>query len=420
MKISFSTKLLFGFVVSSLLIVAIAFLCENFNYFGWVSSDTGRVIFLGCLSVAFGAVFGYTFGFYLTRSIKNLTDATSVISRGDLRQKIAVRSDDELGSLAFTFNQMVESLVGMVHEVRTVSDTIYDSASNLSSTSDHVNSSAHEISKTVKTIARGAGIQAEMGLQTHEVTKQLAESIDVVAQKADSANRLAQEIFAKAQEGNQHTTEAVARMTDVAGKIDNASRLVQGFRDRTLGINNAVLHITSIAQQTHLLALNATIEAARAGENGKGFAVVAEEVRKLSHETRKLASQISDLAESINRESQQVLTSMTDSNASASESTRVVNAASSALRDIVSDIQCSVGQVQEITRLTREQTLSSAKLVAVIEQIAKIAEENASGTQQATAATHEQTNAMQALAASAQELSKTSDRLKSCISTFQY
>jgi len=97
-----------------------------------------------------------------------------------------------------------------------------------------------------------------------------------------------------------------------------------------------------------------------------------------------------------------------------------VVAASSALQDIVSDIQCSVNQVQEITRLTREQTLSAAKLVVVIEQIAKIAEDNASGTPQATTATQHQTTAMQALAASAQELSKTSDRLKSCISAFQY
>lgn len=420
MKISFSTKLLFGFVLSSLLIAAIAFLCENFDYFNVVSSFSGHMLFLGILSVIFGVLFGYTFGNYLTRSIKNLTEATSVISRGDLRQKLEIRSEDELGSLAITFNQMIDSLIGMLNEVKTVSDTIHDSASHLSATSHHVNSSAQEISQTVMNIAKGAGIQAEMGLQTHEVTKQLAESIEVVAQKADSANRLAQEIFAKAQEGNQHTTQAVTRITDVAGKIENASRLVQGFRDRTLGINNAVLHITSIAQQTHLLALNATIEAARAGENGRGFAVVADEVRKLSHETRKLASQISALADSINSESQIVLASMCDSNETASESTQVVNSASSALREIVSDIQCSVNQVQEITRLTNEQTLSASKLVSVIEQIAKIAEDNASGTLQATAATQDQTSEMQALATSAQELSRTSDRLKSCISAFQY
>ena len=412
--------MLLGFVLSSLLIAALAFLCESLNYFGWFSDFLSRLLFLGLLSIIFGLIFGKAFGSYLTRSIKELSEASSVISRGDLRKKIDVMSQDELGSLAATFNRMVDSLVGMVHEVRTVSDTIYDSATNLSATSLQMNASTQEISKSVKNIASGARIQAQMGLQTHEVTKELASSIEVVAEKADVASRLAGEVFGKAQEGNQHTSNAVARITEVARKIENASGLVQGFRDRTLGINNAVLLITSIAQQTHLLALNATIEAARAGENGRGFAVVAEEVRKLSHETRKLAAQISDLAETINRESEEVLASMSDSSQTASKSMEVVHAASHSLQEIVQDVRCSLNQVQEITRLTKEQTMSATKLVAVIEEIAKIAENNAGGTQQADAATQEQTTVMQALASSAEDLSRTSDRLKSCISAFQY
>jgi len=92
----------------------------------------------------------------------------------------------------------------------------------------------------------------------------------------------------------------------------------------------------------------------------------------------------------------------------------------SALQDILNVVQGNVTQVQEITRLTKEQTTSAAHLVEAIEEIARIAEDNAAGTQQATAATQEQTAAMQELATSAQELSRTSDRLKSCISAFQY
>jgi methyl-accepting chemotaxis protein len=420
MKSRFSLKLLLGFVLSSLLTATIASLCEYYNYFGWAQTLLARTVLLGLFSVVFGVLFGYAFGLYLTGNIKNLIRVTSVISKGDLRQKIAVMSEDELGSLASSFNRMVDSLVGMLTEVKKVSDTIYDSATNLSATSEQMNASTQEISATVHNIAAGAGVQAQMGIQTHNVTKELADSIDTVAQKADAANQLAQQVFAKAQEGNQHTTLAVGRITDVAQKIENASRLVQGFRERTLEINNAVRMITSIAQQTHLLALNATIEAARAGEHGRGFAVVAEEVRKLSHETKKLAGQISELADAINLESQQVLVSMSDSNTSAFQSKEVVHSASLALQDIVKDIQYGVNQVQEITRLTREQSMSASKLVVALEEIARIAKENAAGTKQATQATLEQTAAMKELAFSAQELSRTSDRLKSSISAFQY
>jgi methyl-accepting chemotaxis protein len=420
MKMAFSTKLILGFVVSSFLTAMIAVLCDYLGYFGLVKDSTTRILFLGLFSLIWGVLSGKVFGLYITRSIKDLMNATSVISKGDLRQKISVLSQDELGSLASTFNMMIESLVGMIEEVKKVADTIYDSAINLSATSQEMNASTQEISSTVQHIAKGAEVQAQMGIQTNSVTKDLAESIDIVASKADEANKFAQEVFNKAQEGSQHTLQAVTRMTDVAQKIDKASRLVQGFRERTLEINNAVRHITSIAQQTHLLALNATIEAARAGEHGRGFAVVAEEVRKLSHETRKLAEQISSLSDTINLESAEVLESMSQSNASAAQSREVVTSASTALQDILNVVQGNVTQVQEITRLTKEQTTSAARLVEAIEEIARIAEDNAAGTQQATAATQEQTAAMQELASSAQELSRTSDRLKSRISAFQY
>ncbi len=420
MKSSFVRKLSFGFVVSSLLIAAIAFLCEYFNYFGWFATLTGRIFFLGLFSVLFGLLFGYSFGLYITRNIKNLMNATSVISKGDLRHKIEVMSDDELGILTQTFNSMVDSLVEMVKEVKNVSDTIHDSALNLSATSEQMNATTQDISGTVESIAGGAKMQADMGAQTHRITKELASSIHEVAEKADAANKLAEQVVTKALEGNQHTLEAAGRITSAAAKIEIASKLVQGFRQRTLGINNAVLHITSIAQQTHLLALNATIEAARAGENGRGFGVVAEEVRKLSHETKKVAAQISELAETINSESQEVLLSMSDSNATASQSKEVVNSASIALQEIVSDVQHSLNQVQEITRLTRDQAMSASKVVAALREIASIAERNAAGTEQAYAAAQEQTSAMQAMAVSAQELSRTSDRLKSCISAFRY
>ena len=420
MKLSFGAKLIIGFVVCSFGIALATFLLDYYGYFGAANSMNARLAVVGAMSIIFGLLFGKVFGSYIGRSIRNMKQATTIISQGDLRQKIQVESNDDLGTMGESFNHMVDSLVLTIQEVKSVSDTIYDSAMNLSATSQQMNASTVEISTTVQSIAKGAEVQAKMGAQTNSVTKELAESIEVVAQKADTANRLAQDVYGRAAEGNEQTLQATQKIADVAVKLDRASGLVQGFRERTLEINNAVRHITSIAQQTHLLALNATIEAARAGEHGRGFAVVAEEVRKLSHETRKLAEQISRLADGINLESQEVLTSISDSNASALLGRDVMRSASRSLQDIVEAVQASLNQVQEITRLTREQTLSAAHLVASIEEIARIATQNAAGTQEANAATQQQTAAMEELAASAQELSRTSDRLKSSIMAFQY
>lgn len=66
----------------------------------------------------------------LTRTLRELTNATQKVARGDLEQQVPVRSKDELGELAVSFNQMSSDLVksrdlrrqmtaDIAHELRT-------------------------------------------------------------------------------------------------------------------------------------------------------------------------------------------------------------------------------------------------------------------------------------------------------------
>ena len=75
--------------------------------------------------------------------------------------------------------------------------------------------------------------------------------------------------------------------------------------------------------------------------------------------------------------------------------------------------------MKEIAGLTAEQARGAEGLVTTIEEIHKIAESNAAGSQQASAATQEQTASMQEMAASAQQLARVSDTLKDLISIFK-
>jgi methyl-accepting chemotaxis protein len=205
----------------------------------------------------------------------------------------------------------------------------------------------------------------------------------------------------------------------MAERIERARTSVAGFQARALQINKTVDFITEVAHQTHMLALNAAIEAARAGEEGRGFGVIAEEVRKLADHARGFAEQISLLAEQINTESGTVILAMQASEVATSEGGQVVAAAASALDSIAESVLATVERVKEISELTGRQARGAEVLVRSIEEISRIAANNAAGTQEASAATEEQTASMQEMSVSAQTLARTSDHLKELISIFR-
>ncbi|HEY3176148.1 MAG TPA: methyl-accepting chemotaxis protein [Candidatus Polarisedimenticolia bacterium] len=374
---------------------------------------------LALADVLIGVLAGISLSRYFTRHLKDLATAASQMSKGDLTRKVEIHTGDEIEELASSFNLMVGSLFNVVTEVKSTAQQIFASAQSLSATAAEVNASTEEISTTVQNIAKGAEGQSEMVNRTIEITRSVAHSTEEIADKARAAAALVSEAGSRARQGADDAAAAMDKISEIYHKVERAATSVGGFRERALQINKTVDSITSIAQQTHLLALNATIEAARAGEHGRGFAVVAEEVGKLADNARVFADQIADLAQGINTGSAGVIESMNDSLAAAVEGRSVVGGVSRTLDDIKQTVLATVDRVMEISAATDKQARGAEGLVKAIEEISRIAENNAAGTQEASAATQEQTASMQEMSASAQQLARTSDTLKELVTIFR-
>jgi methyl-accepting chemotaxis protein len=169
---------------------------------------------------------------------------------------------------------------------------------------------------------------------------------------------------------NSETSRTLEEMAlKGANDAEDCGKAVQATVDAMGRIAEQISIVEEISYQTNLLALNAAIEAARAGEHGKGFAVVAAEVRKLAERSQKAAGEISEVA---------------------SSSLRVASQSGDLLAELVPAIRETAERVQEVAAASREQS---------------------SGVGQIQVAIGEMDQVTQLAAASAEELSSTSEQL---------
>jgi len=71
---------------------------------------TGTIVRAVAIAMVLAAILGVLFSGTLTGPISSLTKTAGEMARGNLDQQIAVKSDDEIGQLTHSFNNLAESL----------------------------------------------------------------------------------------------------------------------------------------------------------------------------------------------------------------------------------------------------------------------------------------------------------------------
>ncbi|NIR27712.1 MAG: HAMP domain-containing protein, partial [Gammaproteobacteria bacterium] len=237
--------------------------------------------------------------------------AAKNVADGDLTSTITLRSDDEMGSMAETLNQMIRTLNEAFTKIAGVSETVYAHARQLSSSSDVLMQGTKQQSRQIDQVVTSS---SEMSQSIIDVARNTSDASEATRQAADIAR-----------EGKVIVEESVEGILGLVKSIESISETIEGLGMRSSEIGEIVTVIEDIADQTNLLALNAAIEAARAGEQGRGFAVVADEVRKLAEKTSNATGEIAEKVAMIQEETGRTIAAIKEGN---EQGGHAVNAAS--------------------------------------------------------------------------------------------
>lgn len=364
--------------------------------------------------------------FILTRSIQTglqaAEKAVHSLSNGDLTAVVeskAMRRNDELGDMAKGVAVLMNQLLEVVKHIRTSSEQLLKSGTDLSNMAAQTSSTADDISKAIEEISQGAVAQAdEIEKASHEVDT-MGQLIGHIADNVAELDQGTQEIKGS----SDRSIDIIRDLTESNDKsmeaVKHISRQVNATNESALKIRAAVDLITSIAEETNLLSLNASIEAARAGEQGRGFAVVAGQIQKLAEQSNESAGSIADIIGDLLKDSEDSVQIMEEVQEIMNEQQEKLQATRKQIVEVGDGISGAAQAAGMIRQQTEHCNSARANVADVISNLSAISEQNAASTEETTASMEEMNAAINLLAESAQQLQELSKSLEENFSFFR-
>ncbi|MEG3090632.1 methyl-accepting chemotaxis protein [Sphingomonas sp. PB1R3] len=300
----------------------------------------------------------------MSRAVVVFRDAAVAKARADAEQNEMVdRIGHALGRLADSdlttrLSGFPPSYAAIERDFNTAVSRLSGSLGAVRVNVSGINSGVIEMNEAADDLARRAEQQAASIEETSAAMNEIAQSVTVAANKAQSA----EVIVRKASSDVAHSEEIVRRTVSAIGDIERSSN----------EIADIIAVIDGLSFQTNLLALNAGVEAARAGDAGKGFAVVASEVRALAERSAEAARDISAR-----------ITTTVDRVRSGVE---LANRTDESLRLIASGMHEISGLVESIAGGASEQATSIQQVNLAINDMDGVTQANAAMVEEVTAA----------------------------------
>ncbi len=335
------------------------------SVFGLMQQEVSQLLTalsVGSLSVVFGLIIARVLQHKGThRHIERLDQINRFIrinaeGKGDLTQRLIPSEfdNDESQELAKWINNMIDSLEGIMLQVKQAASDVQSNQQLLDQSTDNSVGSTERVSNRINDMIRSIRSQ----LKDIDLAKDVVDEMQITLRQLES--KASKQIGVA-----QNEVERIGdKMTQISSKVAETNKTIITFMDTTKQIQSVLQVIDEISTRTNLLALNASIEAVRVGEHGRGFTVVAGEIRKLADLTRKSTEEIHDTVDQIYINAQEAISSMEQGTVVVEEGTQLVaattvilneaNAEDSLKTQVVDDVVILMEKIANVSKDNRK------------------------------------------------------------------
>lgn len=335
-------------------------------------TDFGGVVLIGVVLLVAWVFFLLAFGRRLMGPLNEVVDSVRAACQGEIGRKVDVKTEDEIGVLASSYNQMLDLIVYLIRQTQESSRRLQQSANDILSATEQQ--------------ASGAAEQAASISQTTATMEELASTYRQIAENADQVVSMAEASLGSAEAGQQAVMNTLNAMEDIKSRTQGSANKILALGERSQQIGQVLSIINAIADQTKILALNAAIEAARAGEAGKGFSVVAIEIRKLAESVVESTSEIGTIMTEIQAAANELVMSTEQELKQVQGGVDLAHVTGENLDQILEMVEQTTVAAKEISAATQQQKSATDQVVKAMREVAAVAQQTAAGSRQVAGA----------------------------------